>query len=105
MSSGKSKSSIWDCFTEIRECNKVMGKCNYCGAIYVTHADRMKKHILKKCTKIPQAVRQKYVSITSYNLTTSEKLKFLQFHVQAFTAILVYQVYLRFVVENLIIFK
>lgn len=65
---GKSKSKIWNCFSEIREANKVKAKCNYCGAIYITHADRMKKHISNKCKSVPQEVRNEYVSTLKIEL-------------------------------------
>ncbi|XP_060523246.1 uncharacterized protein LOC132700133 [Cylas formicarius] len=68
MNLGKSKSRIWNCFTEIRDGSKVKGICKYCGAIYVTHADRMTKHIIKQCKLVPEVVRKEYYERTKTNL-------------------------------------
>lgn len=60
----KPRHKIWDCFTEVREENKVKGKCRYCEATYVTHVDRMQRHILKQCKKIPENDKQKYMNVS-----------------------------------------
>lgn len=64
----KPRHKIWGCFTEVREENKVKGKCRYCGATYVTHVDRMQRHILKQCKKISENEKQKY---ENENVSTS----------------------------------
>lgn len=68
----KPRHKIWDCFTEVREGNKVRGKCR-CGATYVTHVDRMQRHILKQCKKIPENEKQKYKHVSLLYLTHLDK--------------------------------
>lgn len=55
----KPKTKIWECFTEIKSGKNVKAKCKYCGVTYVTHVDRMQKHILNICAKVPLNMKKK----------------------------------------------
>ena len=56
-SSTKPLKPVWRAFDKLNKNDKVYGKCKYCSKKYVSHCDRMLKHILS-CSKAPLALKE-----------------------------------------------
>lgn len=60
----KPKSSVWFHFDEEYDGKKVLHvTCKYCGMKYVSNAQRMEKHLLMKCKKCPDSVKENFGAV------------------------------------------
>ncbi|XP_065318646.1 uncharacterized protein LOC135926645 [Gordionus sp. m RMFG-2023] len=66
----KPKHHVWKHFQEVRDGKSVKAVCKFCKMSYITHVDRMVKHLLSSCTMCPVIIKEKFYSNSKISTST-----------------------------------